>query len=88
MAYNDYQPPCNEPFYQLWEEDGDLIVKLPSYAEHFLVGDIVFIDDVEYEVKGIEHRLTSLEDWGGPVPPAYDAGFSFVLVKVWVAAVC
>ena len=87
MAYSDYQTPCNEPFYELWEQGGDLIVKLPAYAEHMTVDDHVFVDDVEYKVQGIEHRLTSVEDWGGPEPPAYDKGFGFVLVKVWVSAV-
>ena len=85
MAFYDYHPPVNEFFYEMWEEGGDLIVKLPVYAEHMRPDDAVFIDDVEYKVEAVEHRLTSMEDWPGPTPPAYDKGFSYVLVKIWVS---
>lgn len=86
MAFDDYHPNVNEYYYEMWLQGGGLVVKLPPYAVNFRVDEAVFIDDQEYEVKSIEHRLTSEPDW--TVPPeaqTRDMGFAAVLVKVWVS---
>ena len=87
MAFFDYHPPVNEFYYELWLEGGGLILKLPLYAVNMRVGETVFIDDDDYKIESIEHRLTSLADWPGPEPPAYDTGFSYVLCKIWVSVI-
>ena len=88
MAFDDYNPNVDRIYYEMWEEGGDLIVKLPVYAVNFKVPEAIFVDDVEYKVEAIEHRLISMPDW--TVPPEVqtkDMGFDTVLCKVWVSVV-
>ena len=86
MAFSDFHPPVGEVYYEMWLEGGDLIVKLPLYAERFRVDEAVFLDDVQYKVERIEHRLTSEPD--RTIPPDVEErnmGFGHALSKVWVS---
>lgn len=87
MAVDAYIPLVKEIYYEMWEDGGDLLLRLPSIADQFVVGEDIYINETGYKIERLEYHMTTLEDWPGPEPPAYDRGFDVVYVKVIVSGV-